>query len=492
MATVTRKKQDDPLAPEKQDDPLAPVTARGLSIVPQDHLSNALALGKNYWPEMERRRRIAEETPIPDFREKGASGFLGFSAIGPDDYQALSQMPQRANSAGITRPVSTFSQSVVNMSPEELYRDSPGGVQSLVRQVKKDFGSITDWVANWMNRGASGARAIWNPQAERARYEVENTARQISLEPFSEQMSAQNQSEQMSAQNQKVAPVVAPTISTSPSRNTGIFVGGKTWKSGDATGAIFDENATPSLGLRIGDTSAGGGKLIARYALGQSPAAQPGYRGQTIAELGPTSRRRVAKLGGLAGPRFVRPQSREERIAQIALDQARAQSGEQRTSQENVARIQSQAQVDVAKYGADSAAADRDMQERIARVKSGLSTGEGKLFDVAISALDADVLSLENELSQAKKDAGRWTSEKEAEQIASIEKARQEAKLRKAALLDGILGQMQGGGTNERSSVPVVGQVETIPVAKDKAGKPVYKINGKYVYANGTEYKPKG
>jgi len=63
------------------------------------------------------------------------------------------------------------------------------------------------------------------------------------------------------------------------------------------------------------EVSPGGGRLLATYAPDQSPAAQPGYRGQTIAELGPTARQRVDALGGLAGTRRAGLPSREERLS---------------------------------------------------------------------------------------------------------------------------------------------------------------------------------
>jgi hypothetical protein len=241
------------------------------------------------------------------------------------------------------------------------------------------------------------------------------------------------------------------------------------------------------------EVSAGGGRLLATYRPGDAPAAQPGFRGQTISDLGPTARQRVAALAGTVGPRFNRPQSREERIAQIAADQAQGQGLELRRGQENVARIQGQAQVDVARAGAEQAGADRtaksadaqadrDMQERIAGVKSGLSSGEGKLFDTAMASLDSDVLSLETELATAKKEAGRWTSEKEAEQIRAIETARNEAKRRKAALLDSILGQMRGGAPAAGGG----GQSETVraqiraanPGKSDNELSPLFKKYG--------------
>ncbi len=109
--------------------------------------------------------------PLPDFRGQGASGFNGFSAIGPDDYQALSQMPQRANSAGIYKPRSTMNQSVTVRGP------SGGGLKAIGQDFAGGFERGKGIVGDTARNIASNVGDAWNyavdPQAEAFRRQQE-------------------------------------------------------------------------------------------------------------------------------------------------------------------------------------------------------------------------------------------------------------------------------------------------------------------------------
>ena len=94
-----------------------------------------------------------------------------------------------------------------------------------------------------------------------------------------------------------------------------------------------------------------------------------------------------SQLGRLSVPEFVRAPSRAERVANIAADQAIAQGREQRAGQENVARIQGDAQLGIARAGVEAAGieskskaaeaqAGRENALEVARIRGPIGAGQ--------------------------------------------------------------------------------------------------------------------
>jgi hypothetical protein len=160
------------------------------------------------------------------------------------------------------------------------------------------------------------------------------------------------------------------------------------------------------------EVSPGGGRLLATYAAGQSPAAQPGYRGQTMNEAigGRAARERVAALASRASSALGAPSemelsreamtnalniesqrnAREDRNARDVLAGQERMLGAKTASEERIAGLQS-------KNVADELA----MQERIAKIKDGMTPGEADVFTSRLSSLDTEIADLQAALPKA-------------------------------------------------------------------------------------------
>jgi hypothetical protein len=160
------------------------------------------------------------------------------------------------------------------------------------------------------------------------------------------------------------------------------------------------------------EVSPGGGRLLATYAAGQSPAAQPGYRGQTMNEAigGRAAREHVAALASRASSALGAPSemelsreaitnalniesqrnAREDRNARDVLAGQERMLGAKTASEERIAGLQS-------KNVADELA----MQERIAKIKDGMTPSEADVFTSRLASFDTEIADLQAALPKA-------------------------------------------------------------------------------------------
>ena len=250
------------------------------------------------------------------------------------------------------------------------------------------------------------------------------------------------------------APLDSPSRESriAPKMPTGVFVGGKEWAPGMDTrpdpalirgsdserwlGMTNEEQAAnPDVleGLRretggrgrqfIGSASAtvngrptglgmgrinapdevspGGGRLLGVYRPEDAPAAQPGYRGQTMNEAigGRTARERVAALASRASSALGSPSEMElsrEAMTNALNIEAQRNAREDRNvnnmlaSQERVAGLQSK-----------DKAEERAMQERIASIKDGMTPSEADVFTSRLASFDTEIADLKAVLPKA-------------------------------------------------------------------------------------------
>lgn len=347
------------------------------------------------------------------------------SSISPRDEALLMAAPERANSANVARPKSTMSQSVVNAPPQA---PSGGGIKGAVQQAGRDMTALGGAVAsvaspvinavkNWAGDAVSGARAIWDPQAERARYEAERAAPRPGLGSLADELKGGGvvapraaaptpqsfQPEKVGGINADEGPVAgisSPMVAAPGLGSPQAMVGGATAIRGgvmrqlspeqvaamgaDPTGGMTSDMRRASMPARP-EVSAGGGRLIATYRPEDMPASRP----QPIAAIAdPWAKgnalieREKGPQGGLGGPRFNKMPSREERLAGIQAGLTRegmsAQSkmaSDAQAAQERMLGVKTKSDEVVAGLGIQSAttnkAADRAQELEKARIQAG-------------------------------------------------------------------------------------------------------------------------
>ena len=437
------------------------------SRVPQDPLSNALVSGATTSIAM-----LAD--PIKD---RPILNFSSSPVMSEQEEALLRAAPERSNSTGKvpTRGGVTGGTSVIDRTPSGGgLKAALGNMQSWSDDRAADFVRGADTIASGTERAGS---MLWDPEAQAAK---DAAQRSLAVLP------------RRSTDRRAVSPAPQENVSSMPQRN---YVG-----SGATRTAIsgMDTNAQP-------DTVPAQSVVTEK---GETIPFQPN-RGVT----GPAAPLATQAQGEVAAPRqaeSVLPNKDTDILRGIRsrnddlLKEARMNVATARTGQERALAIQgynnvlagvSQQEAQLAGTGLTTAsgervasaglqataadkAADRDMTERIAKIKTGLTPAHADIFKAGMDAYSADISDLQDQFAVAKK-TGWWTSGGEQKTLDQITQDIANKKRERDAYMQQFQGAMQGDGLAQ-----AVGQVKTVPdgaTGKLKDGSPVRRVNGQWV-----------